>query len=141
MTRPWEADAELSPEQSTRLIAAQIPSLAPARVEIMGVGWDNAAFVVNERYVFRFPRRQVAAGLIEREARILPLLAPHVPLPIPVPEFVGHPDDGYPYYFAGYPMLPGTTADRKTWTDEDRAACAVPVVLLLCVLHSFRVDD
>jgi aminoglycoside phosphotransferase (APT) family kinase protein len=107
----------------------------------MGVGWDNAAFVVNKRYVFRFPRRRFAAGLIEREAHILPRLAPHVPLPIPVPEFVGHPADRYPYYFAGYAILPGTTADRVTWTEDERAACAVPLARFLAALHRVPIDD
>src|SRR6266849_3644209 len=40
--------------------------------------------------------------------RVLPLLAPHLPLPIPAPEFVGIPDEGYPYPFAGYELIPGT---------------------------------
>jgi aminoglycoside phosphotransferase (APT) family kinase protein len=140
MTQPWVADTELTGEGAARLIEAQFPALSPVQIEMMGVGWDNAAFTVNDRYVFRFPRRQIAAKLIEREARILPLLAPHLPLPIPLPEFIGQ-DNNYPYPFAGYRMLPGITADRAVWTDETRAACALPLAQFLSALHRIPVDN
>jgi len=141
MSRVWDADVELSLEAATHLIERQFPVLAPARLELLGAGWDNAAFLVNERFVFRFPRRQVAVELIEREVRILPLLAPHLPLPIPVPTFVGAPADGYPYPFAGYPRLPGTTACLPVWSEEERARNAVPLARFLAALHRIPVSD
>jgi aminoglycoside phosphotransferase (APT) family kinase protein len=141
MTMPWTADAELSGDQARGLIESQFPTLAPARVEALGVGWDNVAFLVNSRWVFRFPRRQIAAALIEREARVLPLLAPHLPVPIPVPVFVGIPADGYPYPFAGYEMIPGKTACHVAWTDAERARNAVPLAQFLAALHAIPVDE
>src|SRR5438132_12959546 len=102
MARVWDADVELSPEAAARLIERQFPALAPVRLELLGAGWDNAAFLVDGRLVFRFPRRRIAAGPMELETRVLPRLAPHLPLPIPAPVFVGIPDEGYPYPFAGY---------------------------------------
>jgi len=141
MTRPWTADAELSEEQARDLIESQFPTLAPARVEPLGVGWDNVAFLVNGHWVFRFPRRQIAAALIDREARALPVLAPHLPVPIPVPAFVGVPADGYPYPFAGYEMIAGTTACRAAWTDAERGRNAVPLARFLAALHAVPVDE
>ena len=140
MAEPWTADVEIGPEEAGRLIARQFPALAGARPEPFGVGWDNAAFLVGGRFVFRFPRRQFAAGFIAREARVLPLLAPHLPLPVPVPAFAGAPDDGYPYPWAGYALLPGTTACRVPWSDEERANCAVPLAQFLAALHGIPVD-
>ena len=140
MAEPWAADVELSAADAGRLIARQFPPLAGARVEPFGVGWDNAAFLVDGRLVFRFPRRQFAAGFIAREAQVLPLLAPHLPLPIPVPTFAGEPDDGYPYPWAGYALLPGTTACRVAWSEEERAGCAVPLARFLAALHRIPVD-
>jgi aminoglycoside phosphotransferase (APT) family kinase protein len=140
MARVWDADVELSPVKAARLIDRQFPARAPARLEPFGAGWDNAAFLVNGRLVFRFPRRQVAAGLIEQETRVLPLLAPHLPLPIPAPEFVGIPDEGYPYPFAGYELIPGTTACQPCWSDEERATNAAPLARFLATLHGIAVD-
>jgi aminoglycoside phosphotransferase (APT) family kinase protein len=120
----WEADIQLTEGQAALLIERQFPGLAPAEMEPLGVGWDNIAFLVNRRWVFRFPRRQVAANLLEREARILPLLAPHLPLRIPVPEYVGAATRGYPYVFAGYPVLGGETACRRALTEGETADLA-----------------
>ena len=47
MTNAWDADTELSAQAAGELIAAQFPSLAPVRLELFGVGWDNAAYLVN----------------------------------------------------------------------------------------------
>ncbi len=65
----WEADITLTREEAARLVERQFPELAPARLEPLGTGWDNAAYVVNGRWVFRFPRRKAFAGLLESEVR------------------------------------------------------------------------
>jgi aminoglycoside phosphotransferase (APT) family kinase protein len=140
MNRPWDADVDLLPEEAARRIERQFPALAPAGLAPLGVGWDNVAYLVNGRLVFRFPRRQIAADLIERETRVLPLLAPHLPLPIPAPAFAGTPDAGYPYPFAGYVLIPGTTACRSTWSDAQRASLAVPLARFLAALHTIPID-
>jgi len=91
MGQQWDADNQVTEQDAALLIERQFPDLAPAHLETLGIGWDNVAVLVNGRFVFRFPRRQIAAGLVQREARILPQLAPHLPYPIPVPEYVGTP--------------------------------------------------
>ena len=91
MIQQWQAEIEITPAQAARLIERQFPRFAPVQLASLGSGWDNAAFLVNARWVFRFPRRAIAAPLILREARALPLLAPHLALPVPVPEYLGVP--------------------------------------------------
>ena len=105
----WTAEREVSPDQARRLVGTQFPELAGASVEPFGNGWDNSAYLVGATYVFRFPRRTIAVELIEREIALLPLIAPSLPAPIPVPRFAGSPADGYPWPFAGYKHLDGTT--------------------------------
>ncbi|HEX5505907.1 MAG TPA: phosphotransferase, partial [Thermomicrobiales bacterium] len=124
MAAQWAEDIPLTDGDAARLIAGQFPALAPARLESLGVGWDNRSFLVDGRVVFRFPRRRIAAALLEREARVLPLLAPQLPLPIPVPRWLGRPTADYPAPFAGYPYLPGRTACRWPCTEVDRLALA-----------------
>jgi phosphotransferase family enzyme len=65
-----DAGVELSPGAAARLIERQFPALAPVQLEALGAGADNFAFLVRGRLVFRFPRRRIAAGLMERETRI-----------------------------------------------------------------------
>ncbi|MBV8499157.1 MAG: phosphotransferase [Candidatus Eremiobacteraeota bacterium] len=105
--QPWAAEIEVTAHLAATLIARQFPRLGTPSLTVLGEGWDNAAFLVNDTWVFRFPRRAIAAPLIERESRILPLIAGALPLAIPVPEFVGTPAAGYPWAFAGYRVLPG----------------------------------
>jgi aminoglycoside phosphotransferase (APT) family kinase protein len=105
----WTAEREITPAEARGLITAQFPELANASVEAFGNGWDNTAYLIGGTYVFRFPRRTIAVELIEREVALLPLIAPSLPAPIPVPCFAGSPANGYPWPFAGYRHLDGTT--------------------------------
>jgi aminoglycoside phosphotransferase (APT) family kinase protein len=136
MAQPWSAEAVVSDALARSLIEAQFPALTPAGVALLGAGWDNTAFRVNGTYVFRFPRRQVAVPLLETEARLLPFLAPRLPLPVPAPTFLGRPTDEYPWPFAGYRMLPGRTACTAALTEADCAAAAVPLARFLAALHA-----
>ncbi|MGH7491894.1 MAG: phosphotransferase [bacterium] len=137
---PWDADVEIPPARAAMLIERQFPGLRPVHLAPFGTGWDNAAFLVNECFVFRFPRREISAPLIVREARILPLLAPHLPASIPVPEFVGRPAEGFPYAFAGYTLLPGQTACRCAWSEHERTSQATILAQFLASLHRTPIE-
>jgi aminoglycoside phosphotransferase (APT) family kinase protein len=128
-------------ELARALIEGQFPQLAPARVEPLAAGWDNTAFRVNGSHVFRFPRRQVAVPLLKAEASLLPVLAPRLPLPVPVPGFVGRPTEAYPWPFAGYPLLPGRTACGAALDEAQRVAAAEPLGRFLAALHAVPAAD
>ncbi|WP_042460154.1 phosphotransferase [Neobacillus dielmonensis] len=135
MSKPWEPEHDISIDNATEMIEKQFPQLKPAQVTILGEGFDNSVFLVNNQYVFRFPRRQIAATLMETECRILPLIAPMLPFSIPHPQFLGIPENEYPWPFAGYEMLRGNTPVGLT--EEQRAQSAKPLALFLKNLHSF----
>ncbi|MGH8931230.1 MAG: phosphotransferase [Egibacteraceae bacterium] len=136
MSHPWDAERAVSPELARALVEDQFPDLAPASVEPLGVGWDNTAYRVNQAYVFRFPRRPIAVDLITREARVLPVLAPRLPLAIPVPAFVGKPSECFGWPFSGYPMLDGRTACAAGLGERERHAAAEPLARFLAALHA-----
>lgn len=140
MSPPWTADTELDEQQATALIAAQFPELRGLALEPFGTGWDNRAWLACGTWVFRFPRRAIAATLVAHELHYLPSLAPHLPLPIPVPAYAGRPADGYPYPFVGYRLLPGMTACSPAVTTADRARAARPLAAFLRCLHRIPVD-
>jgi aminoglycoside phosphotransferase (APT) family kinase protein len=136
MDRPWEATYTVSIDQARDLIGEQFPQLAGARIELLGFGWDNSVFSVGREWVFRFPRREIALPLLDTECRLLPVIAAHLPLPIPVPTHRGEPCGDYPWPFVGYPMLPGRTACIANLDDDTRAAVAEPLADFLSTLHS-----
>jgi aminoglycoside phosphotransferase (APT) family kinase protein len=139
--QPWAAERVVDPVLAKALIESQFPDLAPTRLEPFGEGWDNTAYQVNGRLVFRFPRRQIAVPLIETECRVLPRIAPNLPLPIPVPRYLGRPAEEYPWPFAGYERIPGHTADRLGLDDRQRAEFARPLGRFLSTLHALPAGD
>ncbi len=90
----WAPEYDVSADEARALIAAQFPHVSPCVIERFGAGMDNIAFLVDRKYVFRFPRRSIIVPLLETETAVLPLIAPHVPIPVPVPRFKGVPQ-GY----------------------------------------------
>lgn len=120
------------------LIASQFPGLAPGRIERFGAGMDNVAYLIDGKRVFRFPRRSVVVPFLETETAVLPLISPHLPLFVPVPHFVGKPQEPYPWMFAGYDVLAGTTACSAALSDDDRMRMAPTLGKFLGALH--RID-
>jgi aminoglycoside phosphotransferase (APT) family kinase protein len=131
----WTPEIPVDEELAKRLIYSQFPQFDGAVVRAVGAGWDNAAYLVEEHLIFRFPQRKVAAPLMEREARLLPLLAPKVPIPIPTPRFIGTPQDDYPWAFAGYEILLGVSACTREPNEDERRVLAVDLGRFLRALH------
>ena len=120
----WSAEVTVDEMLARRLIAGQFPELASASMLRLAEGWDNVVWLVDERWAFRFPQRTMGAELIERELRVLPLIAPALPAPIPVPVFAGRPAEGYPWSFFGAPLIPGLEACDAALDDEARCRLA-----------------
>jgi aminoglycoside phosphotransferase (APT) family kinase protein len=134
----WTAEREVTPELASALIREQFPAVAAAgapSIERLGVGWDNVAYLVGGIHVFRFPQRQLAVPLLETESRLLPVLAPRLPLPVPVPIFLGLPSPAYPWPFQGYARLAGRPASDASLDEAARERAAVPLARFLRALH------
>lgn len=94
-----------------RLLAEQLPEWAGlplTRVESHGT--DNAIYRLGEDMAVRLPRYPAAAVQAEKEARWLPVLAPHLPLDVPLPLALGRPSDEYAWSWSVCRWLPGETA-------------------------------
>lgn len=98
-------------------------------------GWDSDAVIVDERYVERVPRRPEVRRGLERECRMLPRIAPLLPLAVPVPAEVP-PDEAGPWRVR-HELLPGTAADPATLTGADGAR----VGAFLRTLHDLPAAD
>jgi aminoglycoside phosphotransferase (APT) family kinase protein len=134
----WTAEVEVDEGLARRLIAAQFPQVELATLAPLGVGWDNTVWLVDERWVFRFPRRDVAIPGFERELGALPKLAPRLPLPVPHPVLVGRPSDEFPWPFFGAAHLPGR--EPLGLDEATRAGLARPLGRFLRALHDASVD-
>jgi aminoglycoside phosphotransferase (APT) family kinase protein len=135
----WAAEVDVD-ETLVRGLLMQL-GLEDARLRRLAEGWDNSVWVVDERHVFRFPRRQVAIPGLERELAVLPRLAPLLPLPVPRPAFVGKPTDGYPWPFFGAELIPGVEAGVAELDDEARLEVALELATFLRALHAVELDE
>lgn len=138
--QPWKPERRVPPGLARKLLENQFPELTPLKLVSLGKGWDNAAYFVNETWVFRFPQRKSAVKLIVTESRVLPRIAAQLPLPIPVPELIGTPSDDYPWPFAGHRYLWGRTACVAEASAACRLRSAPELGGFLRTLHGIPTD-
>jgi aminoglycoside phosphotransferase (APT) family kinase protein len=131
----WDAEQPVPASLAAELIGRQFPRLRGTPVEPLATGWDNTVYLVGGQWVFRFPRRAIALPGIQREIAVLPLLAPHLPLPVPVPELVGNPAGGYPWPYWGARLVPGTELAEAGLPDSQRVRAGASVGAFLRALH------
>lgn len=134
-TSQWAVEVDVTPELAADLIRDQFPEVTAGQVTVLATGWDNIVYVVDEQWLFRFPRREVAVPGVQREIALLPKLAPRLPLPVPDPQFAGQPSARYPWPFFGTWPLPGNELADAGLTDTELAPAAVAVGEFLRVLH------
>jgi aminoglycoside phosphotransferase (APT) family kinase protein len=109
-----EIDAgELMIGEYRSFIERDFPDLKINEMRYLGSGWDNAAFLVNGEYVFRFLRglfdrsHPLKTDEIKKEVNILTYLHDKTSFAVPKPEFIGQ----FFSYF-GYKLVPGTLWDK-----------------------------
>jgi aminoglycoside 2''-phosphotransferase len=94
-------------EHWRRVIQSCFPGFEVRSISYLAEGWSSTVWEVNGSHVFRFPKRpEINPGLC-KEIRLLPGLAPALPLPIPQFDFVWQGGPEYEGVFVGYPKLPG----------------------------------
>lgn len=64
------------------IVVGRFPELADSSFRVLGAGWDSVALAVHQ-WVFKFPRTEVAATALRREAALLRQIAPAVDMPVP----------------------------------------------------------
>jgi aminoglycoside phosphotransferase (APT) family kinase protein len=138
--REWAAEVTVDAGLARRLIGEQFPELDLVTLELLGEGWDTTVWLVDEEWVFRFPRRSYPVPGLENEIAYLPQLAPLLPLPIPVPTLVGRPSTAFHWPFYGAPFLPGRELADVEASDTARVVLARPLAEFLRALHDVALD-
>src|SRR5580693_6349531 len=110
------AEYEVTPDLVRRLLTAQHPDLAGLPVTPFTNGWDNTLFRLGDGLVVRLPRRTLGAVIAANEQRWLPLLAPRLPLPVPVPVRSGAPSERFPKIWTVMTWVPGLPLDHGSIT-------------------------
>lgn len=132
--RPWQAEIVVTADVVKAVVSSQFPELADQKVDHLGSGWDNDAFLVGH-YVFRFPRRMIAVEALPYELAALRLLPADLPLDVPRISHLGKPCDAYPHAFFAYPMLDGQLASDGTSNRGDSQEDAATLGGFLRAVH------
>lgn len=109
-----------------RLLAAQFPNWSNLPIaRVASFGTDNAIYRLGEDLALRMPRIEWATAQVDKEARWLPVMAPLLPLTVPVPIAKGAPGEGYPWSWSVVPWLAGHDANNARIDDLNRVALDV----------------
>jgi aminoglycoside phosphotransferase (APT) family kinase protein len=117
---------DINPALVTRLLTRQFPQwahLPVRRVEADGI--DNTTFRLGDTMSVRMPTGDWYSKQVEKEQRWLPVLAPQLPRPIPVPLAQGVPGVGYPWPWSVYRWLDGVPLMACPVADLARLAADV----------------
>lgn len=110
---PDEPDTSLEVVKS--LIQNQFPQWAELPlVPVYSGGTANAIYRLGADKALRLPRTKAAIEQIDKERLWLPLLAPHLPLTIPVPLAKGEPDKSYPWPWSISHWIEGQNATLES---------------------------
>jgi aminoglycoside phosphotransferase (APT) family kinase protein len=94
-------EIDSDPELVRRLLAAQFPRWADLPIErVDSSGTDNAMYRLGRELAVRLPRRPFAADGLRKEQHWSAVLAPQLPVEVPVPVAVGEPGDDFPFPWA-----------------------------------------
>jgi aminoglycoside phosphotransferase (APT) family kinase protein len=137
---PWRSDRPLDAALVERVVDARFPGLRPAKATFVDQGWDSEVYAVGE-WILRFPKRAEVAASHATERRLLPRLAPRLPVPIPHLELVGEAGADFPFPFLGYRRLPGVAAVGLAPEAVDQRAVAKRMAEVVSALHAISPEE
>lgn len=95
-------------------IQRNFPELEISSITLLGEGWMNIAFLVNDRYVFRFANTERANRELRTEICLLPKLRGVLKLQIPKFKFSGTREKNG-FAFVGYDLITGIPFHSKVF--------------------------
>jgi aminoglycoside phosphotransferase (APT) family kinase protein len=114
-----DGDADVVPG----LIRKQFPQWADLAIQPVELdGWDNRMFRLGDEMSVRLPSLESYVSQIDKEHRWHPVLARHLPLPIPTPIAKGTPGSGLAMPWSFYRWLDGEPAALAGVRDLEQLA-------------------
>ncbi len=124
----------MNKRQLLQKIKKEFPELKRYHARHNTEGWDHYVLILDNKYVFRFPRKKEYARKLYGEVALLKYLSGHK-LPIPVPKYEFTAKDKS---FAGYAILQGSQMTKeyfRTIGKPARYAIAQQLGSFLSILH------
>lgn len=139
MSHIWNKTFDVTEAMIGTLLKTQF-SLSVKESILLGEGFDNSAFLINDEYVFRFPHRKEGFICMQNEISLLPHFKHNLSFPLPELVFMGKPTEQYPYPFSGYKILPGKLLTQYQLPLVSKSEFASTLGKWLKELHALPVD-
>jgi aminoglycoside phosphotransferase (APT) family kinase protein len=131
---------DITTEVAQCLIDTQFPLWSSLQVRMVDLdGWDNTTFRLGDDKSIRLPSADRYVPQIDKEHRWLSVLAPQLPLPIPMPLAKGVPGCSFPRPWSVYGWLEGSLATREQIRDLEEFA--QDLARFLAALYSVPAAD
>jgi aminoglycoside 2''-phosphotransferase len=121
-----------------RVIHERLPWMSIEKTIPILEGWSNFIILVNDEYIFRFPRHAQARSRAEKEILVLGELSGALDIPMPRVEQSWFPDVEGDLAFISYRKIVGDALSPELTTSRE---LATQLGSLLTGIHSFRVPD
>lgn len=109
-----QIESGLNADLVRQLLLEQHPDLAKRPLRLGARGWDNELWRLGDDLAVRLPwQTETADALLLKEHTWLPVLAPLLPLPVPIPQRLGRPTEQFPHSWIVTTWVPGVPADRS----------------------------
>jgi aminoglycoside 2''-phosphotransferase len=119
------------------------PGLRAHSTRLIETGEFNDALILDDRFIFRFPRSPEGIDRLSVEIKVLKAIRGHVSVPVPDPIFVSADRQAVGTAFMGYQMLPGVPLRNHLdacQADNTYPKLATQLAHFLRELHSFPVQ-
>jgi aminoglycoside phosphotransferase (APT) family kinase protein len=117
-----EIETEITAGLISDLLRDQHPDLAELPLREVAGGWGNQMWRLGDELAVRIQRMETVPDHQLKERRWLPLLAPRLPLPIPVPVRSGAPSERFRKLWTVMTWVPGLPGDHGSITRGEHAA-------------------
>ncbi|MGG5369334.1 phosphotransferase family protein [Enterococcus sp. AZ196] len=124
--------------EAMKQIKQEYPGLIIEDLRYLGTGFDSEAFLLNDAYVFKFPRHIRAAKNLYKEALVLREIKDQVPLKVPEICYVGKSEQPNQLKFIAQEKIEGVPLDAEilaTLTDDRKEEMAKELAAFFKALH------
>jgi aminoglycoside phosphotransferase (APT) family kinase protein len=115
-------EIEMTADLVRDLLEEQHPDLAGLEIREVAGGWGNQMWRLGDELAVRMQRMDPTSERQLKERRWLPVLAPVLPLPVPVPVRFGEPSERFPRHWTVMTWVPGEPLDRGSISRGAHAA-------------------
>lgn len=120
-----------------RQIELETRNLSIRSAVFLGEGWASRAYLVNDKFVFRFPKRQ-GWDELHREMKFLAFAADHLPLAVPRYLHAAPNSPAAPHGYAVYQYLHGHAMDVSALSSEQRVVAADRIAAFIRAVHDLQ---